>query len=131
MTSRPGTRAPCVRANSPTMTEGTGSHGNAIASAGSSCSPFIYVAEGSRGFGPASPSCRTWVTGKSATGASTPLEGSTNATAQFDVPRSTPTRYSRDIPLTAAHIELEIPASGAAFFQATQFQRADLRDRRL
>src|SRR5215471_6098219 len=64
----------------------------------------------------------------SATGASAPREGSMTATAQFDVPRSTPTRYSRDIPLTAAYVQLEIPAAGPVFFQTTQFERSDFCD---
>ena len=38
-TSRPGTRAPCQRANSPTMLSGASPHGKRSVSAGSSCSP--------------------------------------------------------------------------------------------
>jgi hypothetical protein len=38
-TSRPGTRAPCQRANSPAISPGVSPHGNVVAPGGSSCSP--------------------------------------------------------------------------------------------
>src|SRR5438128_9014413 len=64
--------------------------------------------------------------GKSTTRALEPAEGSRYATAQLEVPRSMPTRYSRAI--FFSHVQLELPSARAAFFQAAQFERPHFGD---
>src|SRR5579871_1636157 len=85
------------------------------------------MAEGSSEAGLIFPGWRTCTIGKSFTLAPAPCDGSMKATAQFDVPRSIPTRNSRGIVVTS-DVQFEFPAARAVLFQATQFERPDFRD---
>ena len=90
VTSRAGTRPPCTRASSPTTSRPSSAQGSASAPAGTSCSPARYTADGNVARAATLPSATSCGTSNRAT-ARRRAAVSTNATAEFVVPRSTPT----------------------------------------